>query len=104
MAFSFPLHWQNLRTQARIRAFFNRASHVRVDREKHVARYDVAQHDDPVAFDFRKKSLLVSAPVMVRHLGQVLGQHLRPLCSSLSATIEAANRCGYNSFAVGVRT
>lgn len=107
MAFSFLLHWQNLRAQTRIRAVFNRASHVRVDREKHVARNYVAQHDDPVAFDFSKKSLLVSAPVMVRHLGQVLGQHSHPLCSSPSKlSTKAANRCTYNrfeGFALGVR-
>jgi hypothetical protein len=42
---------------------------------------------------------------MVRRFGQMLWEHPRPLClSSPRISTEAANRCSYNRFAVGVRT
>lgn len=106
-AFSLFSHLHDLRAQTRIRAVFDCSRHVRVDREKNVARNYVAQHDDPVAFDFCEKSLFVCAPIMVRHLGQVLRKHSHPLCSSPSKlSTKAANCCTYNrfeGFALGVR-
>lgn len=100
----FP-HRQNLRACVSVGAIFDGARHVCVDRKKHVTRNDVARDDNAIASDFRIKSLRFRAPVMVRRFGQMLWEHPRPLClSSPRISTEAANRCSYNRFAVGVRT